>query len=180
MSGFALSPAASVDLSEAILPQRMRRKAMEHREVINVTSQPGAGHRDVGDLSRAEPTVVVDDVQDSEPAVGGQLVAHEVERPSLHRPLRHLRRDPVTARQLSPLLGAHLQALFEVEPLSALVVRNQSLAPEQRVQPKIPVGTVPRDNLMAVPVNDAGGEVTKKTSGARRRALAARLPIFPA
>lgn len=41
----------------------------------------------------AEPTMVVDDVQPPEAPAVGELVADEVERPALHRPLRNLRRS---------------------------------------------------------------------------------------
>lgn len=95
-----------------------------------------------------KPAVVVDDIQHPEAPAVGELVADEVERPALHRPLRNLRGDPIPPRQLAPLLRPHLQAFLDVEPVGPLAVRDQPLSPQQRVQPEIAVAAVLRSQLL--------------------------------
>jgi hypothetical protein len=88
------------------------------RGVLPTTAEachPCARDRHVDDLARAEPAMVVDHVQHPEPPVIGELVAHEVEGPALHRPVRRLNGDPIPSRQLAALLRADLQTLLDVE-----------------------------------------------------------------
>jgi hypothetical protein len=99
--------------------------------------------------------MVVDDVQHPEPPVIGELVAHEVEGPALHRPVRRLNGDPIPSRQLAPLLRADLQTLLDVEPVRPLVVHDQPLAPQHGVQPRTAVAAVLRGEVLH-PRDDGG------------------------
>jgi hypothetical protein len=59
-----------------------------------VVEEPGpacARDRHAGDLDRAVPAMI------------GDLIAHEVERPALHRPVRRPSSDPIPSRQRAAL-----------------------------------------------------------------------------
>ena len=73
--------------------------------------------------------MVVHNIEDPEPAMVGKLVAHEVERPALHRPLRNLSCDTVAPGELTALLRAHLKPFGAIQPLRAFVVHDQPLPP---------------------------------------------------
>ena len=90
--------------------------------------------------------MVVDDVEHPEPSTIRELVADEVQGPSLHWPFRHLRRDAIAPGQLAALLGANLQAMLGVEPIRALVVHDQAFASQHGVQAH-PLGIVLRKRL---------------------------------
>jgi hypothetical protein len=76
----------------------------------------------VDDLARTKPTVIIDNVEHPEPATISELVADEVQGPSLHWPYRYPRCDAIAPWQLAPLLRPNLQTLLGVEPVGALVV----------------------------------------------------------
>lgn len=92
--------------------------------------------------------MVIGDVQNPDPTAVGQLVTHEIQRPSLHGGLGNQRCHPVPPRQLSTLFHTHLQAFGRVEPIGPFVVHDQALAAKHGVQPQIAIAPVLRGQCL--------------------------------
>lgn len=119
-------------------------QAVDLPNLVQVSGEPGTRDREIDDLARTEPAMVINVVEDPEPATIDELIAHEVQRPALHRPRRHLRGKPISPGQFAPLLRPHLQPFGSVEAPGPLVVDGQPLPAEQGVQPQIAVAAVLR------------------------------------
>lgn len=101
------------------------RHALEDR-CIQLSADPRAGDRRIGDQAHALPAVVIDHGKDPEPAPAGEGIGHEVEAPALVRPLRHRHRRSCAQSPLAPATAAHLQPLLAIEPPELLVVHGPS------------------------------------------------------
>ena len=70
----------------------------QQSQIIQIPRHTGTRDRDIDDLTRADFAVVVDDVQNPEATIVGQLVVNEVEAPASHGAGGDLSGDPVSAR----------------------------------------------------------------------------------
>ena len=133
------------------------RKSDTQRQVVEETGDPRAGDQDVDDLAGTEPAVVpygvcgqtpagqrIDDVQNPEAPVVGELIAHMIQRPPLHRPLRRLGRRAVAPGKLASRFRPDLQALLDIKPPGPLPVLDQPLAPKHGVEAQIAIAAVLR------------------------------------
>ena len=132
------------DSGSSSIENDLFRQADALRQVVEKPHDPGPGNRDIDDLARTYAAVIVDEVQDPEPPAVGQLVAHEIHGPALHRPFRRLGRDAIPARQLSSFLRADLQALGRVEAVGPLGVQDEPFATQHRMQAQIAIAPVLR------------------------------------
>jgi len=128
----------------AVVEDDLLWQAEAFAQIIKEPGEPSAGDRHIDDLTGAELAVIINDVENAEPPIIGKLIAHEIQRPALHRPVRHSDDYPIPPRQLTPLLGPHLKSFGPVEPIGALGVLNEPLAFEQHMQPQIAVAFVGR------------------------------------
>jgi len=71
---------------------------------------------------------IIHDVQSSVAPAAGKVIRHKIERPSLSRPGRRLKR---LAENSQPLALSDLQILFAVDPVNALVVDLRAFALQQ-------------------------------------------------
>jgi hypothetical protein len=75
--------------------------------------------------------------QNPEPATIGELIRHEVQRPTVVGRHRNQHRCSCAYRSLSAATLAHRQLLLAIEPEELLVVHKVSLAPEQHMKASI-------------------------------------------
>ncbi len=101
---------------------------------VELTTDPQARQRCVGDETEALTGEVVNDCQHPEPAPVGQRVRDKVQRPALVRCLRQRHWRARSQCSFPPAPLAHAEFLLAVEPEQALVVQSDTITPQQDVQ----------------------------------------------
>lgn len=98
---------------------------MEVGQLVEEARQTVAGDRHIDELSRTLPTVVVDDVEDTQAAAGAQAVADEIQGSPLVPAFRRRQRHALAPWQTAALLGSDGQAFLLVEAAGALGVDDE-------------------------------------------------------
>ncbi len=98
---------------------------------------PCAGQGRVGDQGEALPRAIVDHGQHAEAAAIGQLVGHEVERPTLVRHQRQRHRGSRPYRLLAPAATPDMQPFLAVDAEQALVIHLMTLTAQEDMQSPI-------------------------------------------
>jgi hypothetical protein len=104
---------------------------------VQLTSNPKAAERCIGDEAQAFSGAIIDDRQHSEPAAIGELIRHEVQRPAIIGSHRDQHRRSRANRSLAAAALAHRQLLLLIEPEELLVVYTVPFAFEQHVDASI-------------------------------------------
>src|ERR1700730_1303017 len=95
--------------------------------------------RAVGIQAQTLSGVLIDDRQNSKPASIRQSLTHKVHAPALVRKSGFWKPDPHLRRTLDPLLRAHLQCFFSIEPVNAFGIYPPTLSPQHYRQSSISV-----------------------------------------
>src|ERR1700730_15222467 len=95
--------------------------------------------RAVGIQAQTLSGVLIDDRQNSKPASIRQSLTHKVHAPALVRKSGFWTPDPHLRRTLDPLLHAHLQCFFSMEPVNAFGIYPPTLSPQHYRQSSISV-----------------------------------------
>ena len=117
-------------------------------QVIEEAGEPFAGDRQIDELTGTSPAVVVDDVEDAEPAPRGELVGDEVQRPAPQRPIWNRQWQAIAPRQSVAPAPSHPQLLLAIEPVGPLGVYYQAFLSQQQMQAQIAVTPVARRQLL--------------------------------
>ena len=128
-----------------VVPNQALGKTPELGQVIEEAGEPFTGDRQIDELTGTFPAVVVDDVEDAEPAPRGELVRHEVQRPAPQRPIRNRQWQAVAPRQSVAVAPSHLQLLLAIEPVGPLGVYYQG---QQHMQAQLAVTPLARRQLL--------------------------------
>ena len=107
------------------------RLATPGHDRVELTPDPQAGERGVGDQRQAFAGEVVDDGEDAKAPAVAQLVMQKVERPALVGTLRHGQRCPGAERPLATAATADLKPFLDIEAAQLLVIQHDALAPQQ-------------------------------------------------
>ncbi len=121
----------------AVVRDDRHRLATPRDEVVELTRDPEARDRGIGDERQAFPRAVVDHRQDSEAPAIDHLIVHEIERPALVRRRGQRDRRPHAQGTFAPAAAPDHQPFRLVEPINALAVHDMPLAPQQYVKPPI-------------------------------------------
>jgi len=157
----------SVPLSETIMAGRPR---------IPITASSSRATRKPGrdDQNQAFAREVVDEGQNAEAATVDHGVRQEVQAPALIGTLRQGHRRPRSERSLAAAAVTHLKPFLAIKPAEPLVVQDNTLAPEQDVQPSI-AEPPPNARQLAPPcaccriVRSMAPVAHRATIGAKRR-----------
>src|SRR5437899_10133965 len=126
-------------------PARCRRRwclePPSPRQPIELVHESLSRDREVDDLQHALAGEVVNDIEHSEPSAVGELIGHEVHRPTFVDSARHDHRDP-RDDELLTALAPHLQPFLAVEPIRALEVHDTTLDHEHVVQRRTAIARV--------------------------------------
>src|SRR6185437_10491152 len=101
---------------------------------IEFAADAQARERGIGHQGQALSREVVHHREDTEPAAVAELVAQEVQRPALVRPLWDRQRNPCSQRSFASTTPADLQAFVAIEASQLLVVHVCPLAADQDQQ----------------------------------------------
>jgi len=101
-----------------------------------------ARQRRIRHQGKAFACEVVDDGEDAEPATVREGVRHEVQRPSLVRPIRQRHRRPRAQSPLPTAAAAHLELLFAIKTPKLLLVHRDPFPGQQQMQTSIDIGCV--------------------------------------
>src|SRR5256886_4951032 len=121
----------------AIVGDAVQRLAALGDDRVELTRDPQARERRIGDQCQALARKIVDDGEDAETATVAQRVAQKIERPALVWSLRHQQRCPGAERPFATATTADLETLRGIKTPQLLVVHVQAFAVKQDVEAAI-------------------------------------------
>src|SRR5262249_10741662 len=104
---------------------------------IELTSNPNAGDRGVGDERQALARAIVDHNEDTKAAPIKHLTATKASRPASVRPSRTQHRRPCAQGPLAPPPPSNHEPFLAIDSKQPLMVHKKALPSQQHVEPPI-------------------------------------------
>src|SRR5438477_12717096 len=121
----------------AIVGDAVQRLAALGDDRVELTRDPQARERRIGDQCQALARKIVDDGEDAETATVAQRVPQKIERPALVWSLRYQQRCPGAERPFATATTADLETLRGIKTPQLLVVHVQAFAVKQGMETAI-------------------------------------------